>query len=75
MPDVVFTIEMKLDQDRMEQIRSKIGFYGYLVVNTMGRSGGLTLLWKTGEIRAVKKIDEKVIRIKPDQTNVFGLVQ
>lgn len=34
----------------MERIKRKIGFYGCLDVNSLGRSEGLAMLWKKEEM-------------------------
>lgn len=46
LPNAVFIMKTKLDIDRMERIKRKIGFYGCLAINTLCRSGGLALLWR-----------------------------
>jgi hypothetical protein len=45
-PSFVFLIETLCRKQRMEWIRVKLGFTGYFVVDRVGRSGGLTLLWR-----------------------------
>lgn len=42
---VVFLMETKCDRKKMEEIRDRIGFMGCFVVDCVGRSGGLCLLW------------------------------
>jgi len=42
----VFLIEILSKEKTMEKIRCKLGFEGLFVVNPVGRSGGLALLWK-----------------------------
>ncbi|KAK3212447.1 hypothetical protein Dsin_017153 [Dipteronia sinensis] len=44
-PDMMFLLETKSDQNRLESLRLKLGFSGKLVVNSIGRSGGLCLFW------------------------------
>lgn len=41
-------METKLRQNKMGSIRIKIGFNGMFVVDCVGRSGGLALLWSEG---------------------------
>ena len=41
----VFLCETLRSKEKMERVRSRIGFQGMLVVEAHGRSGGLTLLW------------------------------
>jgi exonuclease III len=45
-PEVVFLIETKCRSAKMEQIRVRIGFEGLFVVDLIGKSGGLALLWR-----------------------------
>uniref|UniRef100_A0A2N9IBI9 Reverse transcriptase domain-containing protein n=1 Tax=Fagus sylvatica TaxID=28930 RepID=A0A2N9IBI9_FAGSY len=45
-PEVLFLMETKLDAGRMEVIRVKLGFDNTFTVPSLGRSGGLALLWK-----------------------------
>jgi exonuclease III len=45
-PNLVFLMETKLRQQKMEKIRIKIGFRNMFVVDCVGRSGGLALFWK-----------------------------
>jgi hypothetical protein len=45
-PNFVFLIETLCFQDRMEWIRVKLGFASCFMVNPVGRSGGLALLWR-----------------------------
>jgi hypothetical protein len=44
-PSVLFLMETKCRQHKMEGIRVKLGFEGLFVVDPVGRSGGLALLW------------------------------
>jgi hypothetical protein len=45
-PNILFLMETKCRKDRMESIRVKLGFSGLFVVEPLGRSGGLALLWQ-----------------------------
>jgi hypothetical protein len=45
-PNFVFLIETLSKEKTMEKIRCILGFEGLFVVNPVGRSGGLALLWK-----------------------------
>uniref|UniRef100_A0A2N9HCL8 Reverse transcriptase domain-containing protein n=1 Tax=Fagus sylvatica TaxID=28930 RepID=A0A2N9HCL8_FAGSY len=45
-PKVLFLLETKLDGARMEVVRVKLGFDNVFSVPSLGRSGGLALLWK-----------------------------
>ncbi|KAK3221989.1 hypothetical protein Dsin_009014 [Dipteronia sinensis] len=44
-PDIVFFMETKVNNVVMENIHIKLKFFGKLVVNSVGRSGGLCLFW------------------------------
>jgi hypothetical protein len=43
---MVFPMEIKSKQNKMERIQCKLGFLNMLVVNSMGKSGGLVLFWE-----------------------------
>ena len=45
-PTLVFMMETKLRQRKMEKIRCSLGFHNLFVVDSIGKSGGLALLWK-----------------------------
>uniref|UniRef100_A0A2N9FNQ8 Reverse transcriptase domain-containing protein n=1 Tax=Fagus sylvatica TaxID=28930 RepID=A0A2N9FNQ8_FAGSY len=45
-PKVLFLLETKLDSGRMEGVRIKLGYDNVFSVPSLGRSGGLALLWK-----------------------------
>jgi hypothetical protein len=42
---MIFLMETKLRKSRMELIRIKLGFPNIMVVDSMGKSGGLALFW------------------------------
>jgi hypothetical protein len=44
--EMVFCMETKLRSNKMAIIKQKLGFKNMLVVDSIGRSGGLALLWK-----------------------------
>lgn len=44
-PDMVFLMETKMRNNRMEKVRLKLDFDNMFVVDCVGRSGGLALLW------------------------------
>jgi exonuclease III len=44
-PKIVFLMETKARAKRMEIVRSQLGFEHMLVVDSVGKSGGLALLW------------------------------
>jgi hypothetical protein len=46
-PALVFLMETKLRKKKLEEIHYKIGYYGLFVVDCIGRSGGLALLWSS----------------------------
>jgi exonuclease III len=45
-PKLLFLMETKLDPKCFEYIRSRLGFSYCFVVPSLGRSGGLALLWQ-----------------------------
>jgi exonuclease III len=45
-PKILFLMETKLDMKCFEYIHLQLGFSGCFVVLSLGRNGGLALLWK-----------------------------
>jgi exonuclease III len=45
-PSLVFLMETKSQSIRLEKVRVRIGFDNVFVVNSVGKSGGLALLWR-----------------------------
>jgi hypothetical protein len=45
-PNLVFLIETLCTQKKMEAVRCRLGYEGLFVVDPIGRSGGLALLWR-----------------------------
>jgi hypothetical protein len=45
-PTLLFLMETKLRNRRMQVIKNKLNFNGMLTVEPVGKSGGLTLLWR-----------------------------
>jgi hypothetical protein len=45
-PTVIFLMETGMRQVKMEKIRCSLGFNNLFVVDYIGKSGGLALLWK-----------------------------
>ena len=44
-PKIVFLMETKSKKNHMERIKNIIGFSNGLIVPSVGRSGGIALLW------------------------------
>lgn len=47
-PEIVFLIETIVGYNKLEPIRARLGFKVLFVVDNMGHSGGLALMWKEG---------------------------
>lgn len=71
-PRILFLMETRLPQSRMQVIRNTLGFAGMLVVDPIGTGGGLALLWREEKkveiqnyslhhISAIVKLSELVI--------------
>ena len=45
-PSFIFLIETLCSRSKLESIKVQLGYDGLFVVDRMGRSGGLALLWK-----------------------------
>ncbi|XP_062086986.1 uncharacterized protein LOC133793707 [Humulus lupulus] len=48
-PDFIFLSETLSKKDRLERVRTALGFEGLFVVEVQGHSGGLALLWRHEE--------------------------
>jgi exonuclease III len=55
-PDILFLMETKCRKERMEGIRVKLNFQGLFVVEPVGLSGGLALLWKDRQLSGDSKL-------------------
>ena len=44
-PKIVFLMETNSKKNRMERIKNRIGFANGLIVPSVGKSGGIALLW------------------------------
>lgn len=47
-PHVIFFIEAKLDENKMEKIHRKFGYFNGIDVPADGTRGGLSLGWQSG---------------------------
>lgn len=47
-PSILFLMETLINKTKLEPIKFHLGFHGMFVVDNMGHSGGLALLWKEG---------------------------
>jgi hypothetical protein len=45
-PTILFLIETKIRSEKMQKLRVFMGFEGMLTVESVGKSGGLALLWR-----------------------------
>lgn len=46
LPNLIFIIETKTDRSKLDWVKRRLGFEGCLAVNSLGRKGGLALIWK-----------------------------
>lgn len=44
--DVIFLMETLCNKSKLDLVKNQLGFSGLFVVNCLGQSGGLALLWK-----------------------------
>jgi exonuclease III len=44
-PKLIFLMETKLQSHRVEGIKLRVGFHNVFVVDSVGKSGGLALMW------------------------------
>ncbi|KAL8138861.1 hypothetical protein V2J09_004862 [Rumex salicifolius] len=60
---VLFLMETKSDRRKMEAMRLKLGFVGVFIVDYIGRSGGLSLMWDDGMKVTVKSYTDHHIDV------------
>jgi exonuclease III len=60
-PTILFLVETKCKKSRMEVVRVKLGFECMFVVDPIGRSGGLALLWKEIDLLDIQKFSRRHI--------------
>jgi exonuclease III len=63
-PNVVFLVETKLRGNKMVLMKYKLGFHNVFVVDCVGKSEGLTLLWGTTEEVEVQNYSKRRINAK-----------
>jgi hypothetical protein len=57
-PTLVFLMETKLRQKKLEVIRCKLGYLGLFMVDCIGRSGGLALLWDSETVVEIQNFSQ-----------------
>lgn len=62
-PNLIFLIETKTHQSRLEVIKKKLGFEGLFAVEGRNNRGGLALRWK-------RKIDVKLLSFSSNHIDV-----
>jgi hypothetical protein len=60
-PTILFLMETKCHRNRMEYVRVKLGFECIFVVDSVGRSGGLALLWNDMELVEIQNYSRRHI--------------
>jgi exonuclease III len=60
-PTILFLMETKCHRNKMESVRVKLGFDCLFVVDSVGRSGGLALLWKDPELVEIQNYSRRHI--------------
>jgi exonuclease III len=60
-PNLMFLMETKLRKNKIELIRTKIGFNNMFVVECVGKSGGLALFWEDGNNVEVQNFSHRHI--------------
>lgn len=79
-PDILFLSETKMDQNRMEGFRWKLGMDNVVVKKCEGKSGGLAIFWKkkvTLHLNAVSRLYIDVDVVEKDGfiwrfTGIYG---
>lgn len=66
-PILVFLMETKLHKNKMGWVKQKLGFNNMLVVDSVGRSGGLALLWSDEKGVEIQNYSHRHIHAKVNQ--------
>ncbi|XP_031101983.1 uncharacterized protein LOC116005888 [Ipomoea triloba] len=69
-PDFVFLMEIKVGRTHAKRLRVKLGFEGLFYVDSIGRSGGLTLLWKRNNIARLLTYSKNHVDVEVCMTGV-----
>ena len=72
-PSLVFLMETKLEVDEMKGVQHEIGLVQGIAVSSIGRSGGLALLWKSNMKVSVKFINRWYIDALIDSGSEIGI--
>jgi len=76
-PKIVFLIETKSRKNRMERIKNIIGFANGLIVPSVGRSGGISLLWTREinlEVKSYTRFHIDTIILEPNSDYKWRLI-
>jgi len=60
-PHLVFLMETKMTQRKAEVVQIKLGFENYFLVDCIGKSGGLMLLWKNSIMVEIQNFSRRQI--------------
>ena len=69
-PKVVFLMETKLPQEKMNFLKHELGYTHGLAVSSIGQSGGLALLWKPESKVEVRRLSRWYIDAYIDYDNM-----
>lgn len=61
LPNIIFLMEIKLQYSQWQAIKTKIGFNNFFVVDSVGQSGGLALMWKNDMVVKVQNYSSRHI--------------
>jgi hypothetical protein len=67
-----FLMEIKLRKEKMELIRNKLGFSSMFVVDSVGRSGGMVLVWGEEISMTIKYFSQRHINGLVENPGVEG---
>jgi exonuclease III len=68
-PDLVFLMETKLHRNKMDGIRRTLNYENMLIVDCIGRSGALAMLWREGLGIEVQNYNNRHINAKVSPFN------
>jgi hypothetical protein len=71
-PEVLFLSETKMTAERAECLKWRLGFENALGVDSEGQSGGLVLLWRSGNVVRLKSKNKSHIDVLVSNDNLGG---
>lgn len=69
-PSCIFLCETLSNKKKMEEVRTKLGFEGMIVIESRGRSGGQAMLWKDADQASLLSLSQNHIDMEINMKDV-----